>query len=187
MLARWRSSYNKFSKKMMGGVASTGIHPNTITVFTLFYNIGVSFLIWKGRYFISGWLLIISLFLDSFDGAVARAQGRSSPKGTLIDHVSDRTSEFFVFLALGFSGLIPLWLSFTDFFLSIMTSYVRARAESLSGKNCEIGLVGRLEKFTVITIALFFYPFAFYIMVFFALICLITIYQRLHYSLKYLL
>ena len=187
MLARWRDFYNKKSVKVARGVASTGVHPNTITILTLFYNIAVAYLIYREKFFLSAWLLIGSLFLDGLDGAVARAQGKASKKGTLLDHFCDRVAEFFIFLAIALSGLVSWWIVFTVFFFSIMTSYVRARAESLSGGNCEVGLVGRFEKISILIVGLFFPGYMHYLMIFLGVLCLITVIQRLYHSFRYLL
>lgn len=187
MLARWRDFYNRTSVRVARGLASTGIHPNVITILTLFYNVAVAYLIYREKFFLSAWLLIGSLFLDGLDGAVARAQGKASKKGTLLDHFSDRVAEFFIFMAIALSGLVKWWIVFTVFFLSIMTSYVRARAESLSGGNCEVGLVGRLEKIFILIAGLFFPQYMFYLMVLLGVLCLITVTQRLYHSFRYLL
>ncbi len=187
MLARWRDVYNSASSRIARGIASTGIHPNAISIFTLFYNLFVAWLIWKGKFFLSGWLLIGSLFLDGLDGAVARAQGKAGKRGTLLDHFCDRVAEFFIFMGIALSGAVAWWLVFTAFFLSIMTSYVRARAESLAGKSCEVGLVGRFEKISLIIAGLFFSKFMPYFIGAVAVLSFITVIQRLRFAFKHLL
>ncbi|MCP3679332.1 MAG: CDP-alcohol phosphatidyltransferase family protein [Gammaproteobacteria bacterium] len=45
-------------------------------------------------------VLLLSGYFDALDGTVARASGRSSAQGTMLDIVSDRVVEFAVIFAL---------------------------------------------------------------------------------------
>jgi CDP-diacylglycerol--glycerol-3-phosphate 3-phosphatidyltransferase/archaetidylinositol phosphate synthase len=106
--------------------------------------------------FLSGILLILLMsFVDTLDGATARAGGTASSYGTLFDHVSDRYAEFLILLGMMLSGVVaPGWAMFALFGM-VMASYVRARAES-SGKvaSCDVGFAGRAEKLTLLIIGM---------------------------------
>ena len=85
-----------------------------------------------------------------FDGALARATGRTSTFGALLDSVVDRTTESIVLLGLlvffvresSLEGAVLVYLALAG---SVMVSYVRARAEGL-GVPCSVGIMARPER-----------------------------------------
>lgn len=90
-------------------------------------------------------LLLASLVCDLLDGAVAKASGSSSPKGALLDSVSDRVEELMFAISLGLLGVN--WILVTLFFgTSFLISYLRAVATQY-GINLEgVGLMERGER-----------------------------------------
>jgi len=96
-------------------------------------------------------LLTASGVADSLDGLMARHQHQASKFGAFLDSSLDRLSDSFYLL--GFWLL--LWpdprrmtatlLVFTALLLTLMTSYVKARAESL-GTNCPSGVMDRAVR-----------------------------------------
>ncbi len=100
-------------------------------------------------------LLILSSLLDAIDGCVARIRGEASPRGALLDSVTDRVIDLVYglgLLTLGFSPLIVyLWTT-----LSIVISYIRSRYESLRpGSTLEgVGLMERGDRVIAIVIVL---------------------------------
>jgi CDP-diacylglycerol--glycerol-3-phosphate 3-phosphatidyltransferase len=93
-----------------------------------------------------------------FDGALARATGKASDFGALLDSTIDRVSEAVVLL-----GLLAFYLSSNDdlgsilvyvaLVGSIMVSYMRARSEGL-GIDCKVGVMTRPERVVAIGSAL---------------------------------
>jgi phosphatidylglycerophosphate synthase len=57
----------------------------------------------------AGFLFLLSGLLDIFDGRVARASGRTSRAGAMLDSVCDRWGEL---LVLG--GIAPRWPRWPD-------------------------------------------------------------------------
>ena len=92
--------------------------------------------------------------LDALDGAVARVRGEASPAGAFLDSVTDRVSDTFyaaAFLALDYSP----WLVLAFLSGALITSYARARYESLTGHSMEgIGLLERSDRIAAQTIVL---------------------------------
>jgi CDP-diacylglycerol--glycerol-3-phosphate 3-phosphatidyltransferase len=93
-----------------------------------------------------GWLFFAGFF-DVLDGSLARNGALTGRFGAFFDSSLDRISEAIVFA--GFlmyyynrQDLGNLLLAFVVCILSVMISYVRARAEGL-GINCEVGLLPR--------------------------------------------
>ncbi|RJR33737.1 MAG: CDP-alcohol phosphatidyltransferase family protein [Desulfobacteraceae bacterium] len=98
-----------------------------------------------------GVLIIVSGFLDTLDGQMARSSGNAGPAGAFLDSMLDRFSDcLFVFGllvyyyradALDFTGvLVFFWLSFG----MLMGNYAQARAEGLND-TCSVGFWERPE------------------------------------------
>lgn len=109
-----------------------------------------------------GWGLVLMIATglpDLLDGAVAKASGTSSTRGAYFDSVSDRLSDIMVFSGVAWylsvfrDGQIHM-LPVAVMGLAIMTSYQRAKAESL-GFDAKGGLMERAERFIALGIGLF--------------------------------
>lgn len=105
--------------------------------------------------------MILTVVMDMFDGAVARAAGLASKFGATFDHVLDRYAEFLFMLGLMIGPLvgtavswwtagdtfIPWFWGFITLFGMIMASFTRAKAESVGGmESCTVGIAERQEK-----------------------------------------
>jgi phosphatidylglycerophosphate synthase len=130
-----------------------GLKPNILTALSLLFAVfsGIYFWkaeIWRGIF----WMLAASL-ADILDGSTARAGDMGTVFGGILDHVSDRYGEFFILAGITLSDLVhPGWALFALFGM-IIASYTRAAAESIGKmENCDVGFMGRPEKFTLIII-----------------------------------
>ena len=124
-----------------------GLSPNVLTIISALLGCLAGYLFYVKQP-IMGVLAIIAVGItDMFDGAVARATGRVTRFGGVLDHVLDRYAEFAIIMGMMLGGYIePLWALFTLFGM-VMASYVRAKAESIGGlKSCAVGLMERQEK-----------------------------------------
>jgi phosphatidylglycerophosphate synthase len=111
------------------------------------------------RFILAGVVMIVANIFDFIDGKVAHRLQLQSPFGAFWDSTLDRFSD----LAL-LTGLIFLYskLGRTDYVLiaalvlifTIMTSYARARAESLVEK-CKVGFMERPERIVLFMIGAF--------------------------------
>ncbi len=141
-------------------VAKTRISPNIVTALGLLVALVTAWVLSTGHFFLGGFLVLVSGAFDMLDGAVARISGRSTRFGAILDSTFDRLSEAALFL-----GLLAYYAnqgSFQEIVLvgaalvgSMMTSYVRARAEVL-GLKCEVGLFTRPERVILLAIGLIF-------------------------------
>ncbi len=86
---------------------------------------------------VAGVLVLAGGVLDTLDGSLARATGKTTRAGAFLDSTLDRYGEFFVLLGLwGRASGAGLWASGGAWALlalqgSLMVSYARARAEGL--------------------------------------------------------
>jgi len=148
---------NRFPAELL---AKTGLSPNVLTVFGLLLALGVAWVLSTGHFFLGGFLVLLLGAFDMLDGAVARASGRSTRFGALLDSTFDRFSEAALFLGLlayyaNQGSHQELVLVGAGLVGSMMTSYVRARAEGL-GLTCEVGIFTRPERVIVLAIGLIF-------------------------------
>ena len=136
-----------------------GIHPNVLTLIGVLINIGAACALGVDRFVLAGVIMIVGNIFDFIDGKVAHITNTVSRFGAFWDSTLDRFSDIALFL-----GLIYLYadLRRTDYVMvaslammfSIMTSYARARAESLIDK-CKVGFMERPERIVLFMIGAF--------------------------------
>jgi len=130
---------------------SARIHPHIVTSAGFILSGIAGLLFWRGYLFLGGVILILSGACDALDGRLARRTNQTSRFGAFFDSAVDRYSEIVVFMGLAaffhsaFMGAMII-LALAG---SLLTSYVRARAEGM-GIDCKIGLMQRPERVTFI-------------------------------------
>ena len=135
------------------------IHPNTLTFVGVLINIAAAWALALGKFVTAGVIMVIANIFDFIDGKVAVELGEVSEFGGFWDSVIDRFSDLSLFI-----GLIFLYsqLGRTDYVMitalammfAIMTSYTRARAESLI-KKCKVGFMERPERIVLFMLGAF--------------------------------
>ncbi len=133
-----------------------GVSPNVLTTFGVagtFVGAGV---VVAGHDLVGGLVLAVATATDALDGTVARLQGRVTRWGSFYDSVADRISDVVLFGA-------ALWLVQGDPLLflvaltalagALLTSYIRAKAESL-GWQATVGLLERPERVIILILGL---------------------------------
>ncbi len=135
------------------------LNPNTISISASVVGAIAALFFMSGMSATAGVFLLISGFLDTLDGTVARLGKRASKFGAILDSSLDRYVEMFVFLGITFhfkDSPMFFW-SFLAIIGSVMVSYVRARAQSL-GVNQVIGYMQRLERFVILSVGAILNP-----------------------------
>ena len=138
------------------GLSRFRVSPNLLTFIGLLINIFASVLFAKGFFFWAGLVVIFAGIFDIVDGEVARLTQRVTKFGAFFDSVIDRYSDLLLLLGL------MLWYGKMDrmFYValtglvligSVMTSYTRARAESLI-PQCKVGFLERPERIVLMII-----------------------------------
>jgi len=132
------------------------IHPNVLTFVGVVINVMAAWALALGRFMLAFVIMLVANIFDFIDGKVAHELQLQSKFGAFWDSTLDRFSD----LAL-LTGLIFLYsrLGRSDYVLvaaltlifSIMTSYARARAESLVEK-CKVGFMERPERIVLFMI-----------------------------------
>ena len=135
------------------------IHPNILTFVGALINVAAACALGLGRFVLAGVIMIVANIFDFIDGKVAVELDAVSAFGGFWDSVIDRFSDISLFI-----GLIFLYSQHarTDYVMIaaltmmfvIMTSYTRARAESLIPK-CKVGFMERPERIVLFMIGAF--------------------------------
>jgi CDP-diacylglycerol--glycerol-3-phosphate 3-phosphatidyltransferase len=161
------------------------IHPNTLTLIGVIVNVAAAWALAYGRFALAGVIMIVANIFDFIDGKVAHQLQLQSRFGAFWDSTLDRFSD----LAL-LTGLIYLYSSLgrSDYVMvaalalifSIMTSYARARAESLVEK-CKVGFMERPERIVLFMIGAFTNRMAAVLWVILAL-SILAVANRIYYT-----
>ncbi len=135
------------------------VPPNFITFGGLLVVIIAAILIFVGKFRIGGVVLIVGSIFDAIDGQIARAEGKTSKFGAFFDSTLDRYAEFFIFFSIAFAGkgYFLTCLCFVSILGAFLTSYTRARANSL-GVDIKEGFFTRVERIIIIIIGLIILP-----------------------------
>jgi len=113
------------------------LSPNAITLIGLIITLLASYFYARGSFRIAGLILLLAGLCDAIDGEVARKANKVSKFGAFLDSTIDRFEEFFVFGGILFYYSMvrqDILLSIVVYLIllgSIMTSYIRARAEGI--------------------------------------------------------
>jgi CDP-diacylglycerol--glycerol-3-phosphate 3-phosphatidyltransferase len=175
-------------------LARTPLSPNAITIMGVGIQVGVAVLILQGRLVAAGLLTIVAAFFDTFDGALAKAKGRVSKFGALLDSTTDRVADALSFGPIAWLyGVAPdipahdeAWVAgvaLVAMVASFLVSYVKARAEAL-GYDCKVGIAERAERLILVIFALVFNSILPALMVVIAVASVITVGQRLAHVYK---
>ena len=142
----------KLLDPVVGFLAALGVTPTMVTVIGLLLSaVGAIFVV-RESLFLSGVILLVAGLCDTLDGSLARLQGSASTFGAFVDSTGDRIMELFYFGALifyylgqGAFGAFMIFVVLVALGGSLLTSYVRARAEGL-GLECRVGWLERPER-----------------------------------------
>ncbi len=166
------------------GLGRTGLTPNWLTTFGLLLTGVAAWAVANGYPAAGGWILVAGGLMDTFDGAVARATGRSTPFGGFYDSVSDRISDGIILAAVAWwvaDQPRVFALAVTALVAAEVTSYVRAKAESID-LLCSVGILERAERAILLIIALVFHRFLLEpILWVLAVGGVVTVVQRVHH------
>jgi CDP-diacylglycerol--glycerol-3-phosphate 3-phosphatidyltransferase len=153
-----RKRFGGFLEPVASLIGRTGVSPNLVTMTGTVLNLGVACILAQGHMRIGGVLVPLVALFDALDGTLARLTEKRSRFGAFLDSTMDRFSEAILYLGLLFfytrlSAGREILLIYATIVGSLMVSYARARAEGL-GLDCKVGLLTRLERIVILTVAL---------------------------------
>jgi CDP-diacylglycerol--glycerol-3-phosphate 3-phosphatidyltransferase len=124
--------------KVLGRV---GLTPNMLTIIGFGIAMVGAFLAARQDWLLAGLIVAFGAIFDLFDGALARATGRTSRLGAFLDSTFDRLGEVVVYLGIAWGlGVRDIEggtsggqiLAMAAMAASLMVSYARAKSESLA-------------------------------------------------------
>ena len=145
---------------MVRGISLLGINPNLLTLVGFLVTLLAAYYLAEGKFFHAGIVIIVSGVFDMLDGRVARVTNTVTKFGAFFDSVLDRYSDMALFLGLlihyaRIEQMTYLVLTGIVMMGAVMTSYTRARAESLI-PLCKVGFMERPERLVLIIIGALF-------------------------------
>lgn len=131
-------------------LAWAGVSPAMVTTAGLIGSLVAAVLIARGELVAGGIVVLLAAGLDMFDGALARATGRVTRFGAVLDATFDRISEAAVLFGmlvyeLNLGNREESLLIFAALTGSLLVSYVRAKVEAMGGTMSD-GLFTRTER-----------------------------------------
>src|ERR1017187_10075905 len=152
--------FGRIIQAIVSALALSRVHPNVLTFIGLLINIWAAFLFSYGRFIAAGLVVIGAGLFDMVDGRVARETNRVTRFGGFFDSVLDRYSDLALLVGLlvwygsinRFGYVVLTAIAMTA---SVMTSYVRARAENTI-PLCKVGFMERPERVVLVIIGALF-------------------------------
>ena len=135
-----------------------GLTPNGLTVLGFVGTCAAAVAAGLQSWLLAGVLVLTFGIFDMFDGALARATGRTSKFGAFLDSTLDRTGESLVLAGVAFgaaaaghaavAGLAAVAIAFAS-----GVTYARAKAELL-GVRGDVGVAPRPERLVILAVGL---------------------------------
>jgi CDP-diacylglycerol--glycerol-3-phosphate 3-phosphatidyltransferase len=164
VLERFRHFWTNVWAPLANFLIRLGVTPDQVTIVgTIGVSAGALYFFPRGDFFIGVMVVTAFVFSDLMDGYMARKLGTSSKWGAFLDSTLDRVGDAAVFggillyyttadaeADLG-SPRMYLYLSLACLVLGNLTSYARARAESL-GMQAKGGIAERSDRLVAILV-----------------------------------
>lgn len=138
-------------------------HPNWITVLAAMTGMGIPYALWQGHVYSAVVLLIISGYLDTLDGVLARAQQCQSALGATLDITCDRLVEFAIIFGLLLvspaTRAVPITLMLGSILICVTTFLIVGMfTENDTAKSFfyDVGLIERAEAFIFFALMIVF-------------------------------
>lgn len=165
MLQRFRDFWTGLFAPFANFLLRIGVTPDQVTIVgTLGVMGGALWFFPRGQLLVGVLVITAFVFSDLLDGYMARQSGKASPWGAFLDSTLDRFGDAAIFgglllyyvgphaeTTLGAPGLY-VYVSLVCLVLGSVTSYIRAKAESL-GMTAKVGIAERAERLVLILVA----------------------------------
>lgn len=156
-----RARVNRVTDPVGRWFVDRGMTPDAVTVLGTVGTVAAA--LWflpRGELIAGPWVITLFVLFDLVDGAMARARGRSTAFGAVLDSTCDRIADGALFAgltwwclgvgeqrSLGIAALICL-------VSAQIVSYVKARAEA-AGLSADGGLIERAERLIIALLGTF--------------------------------
>jgi phosphatidylglycerophosphate synthase len=149
-----RLLYRPLSTRIARLLSSTDVSPITVTWISALAALVGAVLLARQLYVAGAIVTFAAVIADCADGDLARATGRSSKLGAFLDSVLDRWTDAALILGLVYSDVDAFGeIGALALTASLLTSYTRARAQSL-GTDCPEGIGGRDARILILIVSI---------------------------------
>jgi len=112
------------------------IHPDVISYVSVIVAAGAGTCFWWAKSYpillaVVPLFLYLRLWLNMLDGMVARARGKTSWRGAVLNDLPDRVSDVLVFAGIAHSGLNAVASGYCAAIFALLVAYVRTLGQSL--------------------------------------------------------
>lgn len=140
------------------GLGRLGLTPNALTVIGFLGTCVAAVAAASQWWLAAGVLTIVFGIFDMFDGALARATGKTSQFGAFLDSTLDRTGESLVLAGVAYGAAVAgqpviAGLAAAAIALASVVTYARAKAEVI-GIRGDVGVAPRPERLVILAFGL---------------------------------
>jgi CDP-diacylglycerol--glycerol-3-phosphate 3-phosphatidyltransferase len=158
-----RSRVRGIATPIAVAMGKVGLTPNALTLIGFGIAILAAVAAAMQSWILAGFLVVFGGVFDLFDGALARATGKTSRLGAFMDSVFDRWGEGVVYISIAWGCVnagfdLGAVLATTALASAFMVSYARAKSEGLgftegTGMGA-VGLAPREVRIVILTVGL---------------------------------
>lgn len=150
-----RAHVDRVTEPLGRWLVGRGVSPNAVTVVGTLGSVAAA--VWflpRDELFVGTLVIWFFVMFDLVDGAMARATGRGTPFGAVLDSTCDRVADGALFAALAWWALgvgdqrLVGVAALLCLVVGQVVSYVKARAEGM-GLSADGGLVERPERLII--------------------------------------
>lgn len=157
---RWKSDIERKLRPVGTDLSRSGVTADHLTALGVIMAVAAAVAIANGALRLGVLLVAASTLPDALDGAVAKASGTATARGSFFDSVADRLTDTLLLggVAWYLSGIEGGRIALLPFALlgaAMLVSYQRAKAESL-GFEARGGLMERAERIILLGLGLLF-------------------------------
>ncbi len=162
MLNRFRHFWTHLFSPIAHFLLRHGVSPDAVTlVGTIGVCVGALGFFPRGQIWLGVVVVTAFVFSDLIDGYMARSSGRSSSWGAFLDSTLDRIGDaaifggFVLYFANSGDDMVMMVVSLYALVMGSVTSYARAKAESL-GMQAKGGIAERADRLVAVLVVAFF-------------------------------
>jgi CDP-diacylglycerol--glycerol-3-phosphate 3-phosphatidyltransferase len=156
MMERFRAFWGQVFTPVARLLLRLGVSPDVVTIIGTVGVCAAALVFFpRGDFLVGVLVIVVFVFSDLVDGLMARLSGQSSSWGAFLDSTLDRFGDAAIFagIAMYYAGRgdsQPLTgLAIYCLVMGSVTSYVRARAESL-GMQAKVGIAERADRLVAV-------------------------------------
>jgi archaetidylinositol phosphate synthase len=152
VIGRIKEQFKRAFSPVARAVAKSRVPPNALTLLGPVVATLAAWMYFQQQLALALLLLLLSGFVDALDGAVARAMGKTSAFGGVLDSICDRYSDAIVLFGIILGGWASSFWGLIAIVGSLLVSYARARAEAAGVTQLGIGIAERPERLIIIMV-----------------------------------